>query len=84
MYRTNCLQRKLWTCTGTLAQSKQQKRDIRFSTWNVRILYWSGSLTVAARELTRYKLDLVGVQEVREDKWDTVRAEDCSFCMEKK
>jgi hypothetical protein len=27
-------------------------------------MYKSGSLTAAARELARYKLDLVGVQEV--------------------
>jgi len=37
-------------------------------TWNVRSLYRSGSLT---RELSRYRLDLVGVQEVRWDKWGT-------------
>jgi len=37
-------------------------------TWNVRRLYRAGSLTAAARELARYKLDLVGVQEVRWDK----------------
>ena len=36
--------------------------------WNVRSLYRSGSFTTAARELARYKLDLVGVQEVRWDK----------------
>jgi len=40
-------------------------------TWNVRSLYRSGSLTMAARELSRYRLDLVGVQEVRWDKWGT-------------
>jgi len=37
---------------------------MRFGVWNVRSLYRAGSLT-AARELARYKLDLVGVQEVR-------------------
>ena len=40
-------------------------RDMRFGTWNVRSLCRVGSLTAAARELARYKLDLVGVQEVR-------------------
>jgi len=39
-----------------------------YGTWNVRILYRSDSLKTAARELARYKLDLVGVQEVRWDK----------------
>ena len=33
----------------------------------------------AARELARYKLDLVGLQEVRWDKGGTVRAGDCNF-----
>ena len=33
----------------------------------------------AARELARYKLHIVGVQEVRWDKEGTVKAEDYSF-----
>ena len=33
--------------------------------WNVRSLYRAGALMAAARELARYKLDLMGVQEVR-------------------
>ena len=37
-------------------------------TWNIRSLYRSGSLTTVARELARYKLTLVGAQEVRWDK----------------
>jgi exonuclease III len=39
--------------------------DMRFSTWNVGSLYRIVSLTTVARELERYKLDLVDVQEVR-------------------
>jgi exonuclease III len=39
--------------------------DMRFGTWNVRSLYMAGSLITVSRELARYKLDLVGVQEVR-------------------
>jgi len=35
------------------------------------------------RELARYKLDLVGVQEVRCDTGNTVRAGNCIFSMEK-
>ena len=46
-------------------------------------MYRAGSLTAAARELARYKLDLVGVQEVRWDKGGTVRAGDYNFSMEK-
>ena len=47
--------------------------------WNVRSMYRAGSLTAAARELARYKLNLVGVQEVRWDKGGTVRAGDYNF-----
>jgi len=54
-----------------------------FGTWNVRSLYRVGSLTPASSELAIYKLDLVGVQEVRWDKGGTVRAGDCNFFMEK-
>ena len=36
-------------------------------------------LTAVTRELARYKLNLVGVQEVRWDKGGTVRAEDYNF-----
>jgi hypothetical protein len=52
---------------------------MRFGTWNVRSLYRAGSLMAAAKELARYKLDLVGVQKVRWDKGGTVRARDYSF-----
>jgi hypothetical protein len=45
-----------------LAEPKHQKIDMRFGTWNVRSLYRSGSLKMVARELGKYKLDLVGVQ----------------------
>jgi exonuclease III len=41
---------------------------MKFITWNVRSPYRSGSVTTATRELTRYKLDLVGVQEIRWEK----------------
>jgi len=43
--------------------SRSRKRDILLGTWNVRSLYRAGSLMAAARELPRYKLDLVAVQE---------------------
>jgi exonuclease III len=53
--------------------------DMRFGTWNVRSLFRVGSLKTAARELGKYKLDLVGVQEVRWEKGGTERAEDYAF-----
>jgi len=52
---------------------------MRFGTWNIRNLYRSGSLTTAARELARYTLHLVGVQEVRWETGGTVKAGDYIF-----
>jgi hypothetical protein len=39
--------------------------DMRFGTWNVRSLYRAGSLMTVSREVSRYMLDFLGVQEVR-------------------
>ena len=63
--------------------SRNRKRDIVLGTWNVRSLYRAGSLTAVARELARYKLDLVGVQEVRWDKGGTVTQGTITFSIEK-
>jgi len=52
---------------------------MRIGTWNFRSLYRAGLFTAAARELARYKLDFVGVQEVRWDREGTLRAGDYSF-----
>jgi hypothetical protein len=50
-----------------------------FGTWNVRSMYRSGSLMIVARELAKYKVHLVGVQEVRWDKEGTVGAGEYIF-----
>ena len=65
------------------SRTRQRKREIFLGKWNVRSLYRAGSLTTAARELARYKLDLMGVQEVRWDKGGTARAADYNFFKEK-
>jgi hypothetical protein len=44
---------------------KRLNMDMRFGLQNVRSLYSAGSLTTVSRELVRYMLHLVGVQEVR-------------------
>jgi hypothetical protein len=50
--------------------------------WYMEFKARSGALRTVAREIGRYKLDLVGVQEVRWDKRGTVRAGNYNFCME--
>ena len=62
-----------------MVRTKQRKVDVTFGKQTVRSLYREGSLTAAARELARYKLDLVGVHEVRWDKRGTVRAGNYNF-----
>jgi hypothetical protein len=49
---------------------------MRFGTWNLRR---SDSLTTVTRGLAKYKLGLVGVQEIRWDKVSIVRARDYIF-----
>jgi hypothetical protein len=41
--------------------------DMRFGTWNVKRLCRAGSLMTFAKEIRKYKLDVVGAQGVR---WD--------------
>ena len=79
----NRLQRKPWTWIDHLVQPRQQKRDMRFGTWSIRSLYRESSLTAAARELQRYKLDLVGLQEARWDKEGTITAGDYNIFYER-
>jgi hypothetical protein len=38
---------------------------MRFGTWNLKSLYRAGSIMTFSKELSIYRLDLVGVQEVR-------------------
>jgi exonuclease III len=52
--------------------------DMRFGTWNVRSMYRAGSLRVAREEISKYKLDLVGVQ-VRCDEGGTEQAGEYTF-----
>ena len=42
---------------------RSRQTGMKIGTRNVRSLYRAGSLKAAARELVRYKLDVVGVQE---------------------
>jgi len=52
---------------------------MKFGTWNIRSLYESGSITTVARELSIYKLDLVGVQEVGWENEGAVRTVEYTF-----
>jgi hypothetical protein len=45
--------------------------DMRFGLWNVRSFYRAGWLMTVSMELSKYKLNLVGVQEVRCEGGDT-------------
>jgi exonuclease III len=53
--------------------------DLRFGTWNVRSMYRAGLLRTVAEEVSKYKLDLVGVQEVRWDRGGTKPAGQNTF-----
>jgi hypothetical protein len=50
---------------------KLRKMGMRFGTWKVRSLYRAGSLMTVVKEISKYKLDLVAVQEVSWDRGGT-------------
>jgi hypothetical protein len=56
---------------------------MRFGLWNVRSLYRASSLVRVSRKLARYKLELVGVKEVRWEGGGTEPAEEYTFCYRK-
>jgi hypothetical protein len=58
---------------------KLKKMGMRFGTWNVRSLYRAGSLVTVAKTMSRYRLDLVGVQKVRWDRDGTEPAGEYTF-----
>jgi hypothetical protein len=43
---------------------RKRKRDTLSGTWNVRSLDRAGALMAVAKELARYKLDLVGCRKL--------------------
>jgi exonuclease III len=53
--------------------------DMRFVTWNVRSLYRAGSFMTFEKEISEYKLDIMGVQEVRLDRGGTKLAGKYTF-----
>jgi hypothetical protein len=56
---------------------------MRFGTWSVTSLYRAGAFATVAKDVSEYKLDLVGVQEVRWDKGGTEPAGKYTFFYEK-
>jgi hypothetical protein len=58
---------------------KREKIYMRFELWNVRSLYRAGSLVTVSGELSRYKLGLAGVQEVRWEGGGTESAGEYTF-----
>jgi hypothetical protein len=57
----------------------RRNMDMRFVTYNISSLYKAGSLMTVSRELSRYWLDLVGVQEVRWEGSGTAPAGEYTF-----
>jgi hypothetical protein len=64
------------TWTDPWARGKEWKTDMRFGSWNVKRLYRANYLMSVAKELVKFRLDLVGVYYVRWEKRYTVLADD--------
>jgi hypothetical protein len=55
------------------------KLGMRFGMWNIRNLFRASSLVTVAKEISKYKLDLVGVHEVRWDGGGTEPTDEYTF-----
>ena len=66
--KTGLFTKSDWAWSDPFEQNKKLKKKKRFYTWNVGSLNMSDSLRTVASEIALYKLDVVGVEEVR---WDT-------------
>ena len=62
-------------CTEYTAADRRQGVVLQLCTCNVNNLYRAGTFTAVARGLVRFRLGLVGVQEVGWEKRETVLAE---------
>jgi hypothetical protein len=58
---------------------KLKKTDMGFGTWNERNLCRAGSLMTFEKQISKRKLDLAGVQEVRWDRGGTEPAGEYTF-----
>jgi hypothetical protein len=58
--------------------------DMRFGKWKARSLSIIGSLMRVAKEIPKYKLHLLGVQEVRRVRDDAGTAANLHFSMERR
>jgi hypothetical protein len=67
--------KKTWTWMDSLdKRPKRKKIDMRFGIQNSRSMYRAGSLRAVAEDISKYKLDLMGVQEVTWDGGGTERS----------
>jgi hypothetical protein len=62
---TNSLQEPRTWMDCLVKRQERQTMHMRFGTCNIRSFYTAGSLVTVSRDLLKYKLDLVGVKEVR-------------------
>jgi hypothetical protein len=53
--------------------------DMRLGTWNIRNIHRAGSLRAVAEEISKYKLDLMGIQKVRWNRGGTEQAGEYAF-----
>jgi hypothetical protein len=65
LYEQKWIENRRKLKSTTSVYPKQKKMDMKSGTWNVRSTYRAGSHKAMAEEISKYKLDLVGVQEVR-------------------
>lgn len=59
------IQEKLDGLLNRRPQLRNRTNELNFATWNVRTLYRPGALEELKEQATKYKIDLIALQEVR-------------------
>jgi hypothetical protein len=62
---------------------KLRKMDMILGAWNVRSLYRAEQLMIFAEKISKYKLDLAGIQEVRWTEVSLKQQANIHFSMER-
>jgi ACT domain-containing protein len=57
--------------------------NMKYGTWNARTLFGTGLLMTVTKGISKYKLDFVGVQEVRWDRGGTKQQVNIHFSIER-
>jgi exonuclease III len=54
---------------NTMKTNSKRRKDLQFTTWNVRSLYSPGGLRITINKLMKYKIAIAAIQETKWNKF---------------